>query len=196
MMLVLLDATALLWHLQLEGVDIGDRFERVADIWTARLKEEAGHYAFNDVHALMSFAATGRAGEIEKLQRAMRRSARGKDSNAAMTREVGLPLAEGLYAFAANRNEDAIESIESVRDIANRFGGSHAQRDLLTLTLIVAAMRAGDYRQARHYIAERLTHKHTAWSQRLLARCDRPGSTLHVQVVPNAIDVEKLAMAA
>ncbi|MBC8119649.1 MAG: tetratricopeptide repeat protein, partial [Burkholderiaceae bacterium] len=113
MMLVLLDATALLWRLQLERVEVGDRFERVADIWKGKLKEEAGHYAFNDVHALMSFAATGRAGEIARLQRAMRRSARGKDSNATMTREVGLPLADGLEAFAANRNEDAIESIVS-----------------------------------------------------------------------------------
>jgi tetratricopeptide (TPR) repeat protein len=55
MILVLLDATALLWRLRLEGVDVGDRFERVADVWAAKLEAEAGFYAFNDVHAMMSF---------------------------------------------------------------------------------------------------------------------------------------------
>ena len=31
--LSLLDATALLWRLQLEGVDVADRFDRVVDDW-------------------------------------------------------------------------------------------------------------------------------------------------------------------
>jgi tetratricopeptide (TPR) repeat protein len=170
MILVLLDATALLWRLQLEGVDVGDRFERVADIWKAKLDEEAGFYAFNDVHAMMSFAATGRTGEIARLRRAMRTSAKGDDSNAAMTREVGVPLADGILSFANKRYAEAMQTIEPVRDIAARFGGSHAQRDLLTLTMIEASIRSGDGRRARHYIGERLTHKPTAWSERLLAR--------------------------
>ncbi len=82
MILVLLDATALLWRLRLEGVDVGDRFERVADLWKGKLEDEAGYYAFNDVHAMMSFAATGRTGEIARLRRAMRNSAKGDRSNA------------------------------------------------------------------------------------------------------------------
>jgi hypothetical protein len=170
MILVLLDATALLWRLKLEGVDVGDRFERVADLWEAKLEGEGGFYAFNDVHALMSFAATGRSMAIARLLELMNESATAGNSNAAMEREVGLPLASGLLAFAQGRNADATAAIEPVRDIANRFGGSHAQRDLLTLTLIEAAIRGGDARRAGHYIAERQVHKPTAWSERLLAR--------------------------
>ncbi len=173
MILVLLDATALLWRLHLEGVNVGARFERVADLWKGKLEDEAGYYAFNDVHAMMSFAATGRSGEIARLRRAMRNAVKGDASNAAMTREVGLPLADGLLAFAKSQHAEAIHAIEPVRDIANRFGGSHAQRDLLTLTLIDASIHAGDQRRARHYIAERSVHKPTAWSERLLARSAR-----------------------
>ena len=179
MILVLLDATALLWRLRLEGVDVGDRFERVADVWAAKLEAEAGFYAFNDVHAMMSFAATGRTDEVARLRRAMRNAAKGKESNAAMTREVGLPLADGLASFANKRYMEAIDAIESVRDTANLFGGSHAQRDLLTLTLIDASIHAGDQRRARHYIAERQTHKPTAWSERLLARSERAGAAFN-----------------
>ena len=173
MMLVLLDASALLWRLRLEDVDVGDRFERVADVWAGKLEQEAGYYAFNDAHAMMSFAATGRAGEIARLRRSMRTAVKGSAFNAAMTRDVGMPLADGLAAYARNRHAEAIAAIEPVRDTANLFGGSHAQRDLLTLTLIDAAIRAGDTRRARHYIAERQVHKPTAWSDRLLARSER-----------------------
>ena len=179
MILVLLDATALLWRLRLEGVDVGDRFERVADVWAAKLEAEAGFYAFNDVHAMMSFAATGRTDEVARLRRAMRNAAKGKESNAAMTREVGLPLADGLASFANKRYMEAIDAIEPVRDTANLFGGSHAQRDLLTLTLIDASIHAGDQRRARHYIAERQTHKPTAWSERLLVRSERAGAVFN-----------------
>lgn len=170
MILVLIDASALLWRLQLEGVDVGDRFERVADLWQGKLEAEGGFYAFNDLHALMSFVATDRSAAIARLQELMRAAASADNSNAAMTREVGQPLAVGLLAFAAGRYPDAIAAIEPVRDIAHRFGGSHAQRDLLTLTLIEASIRNGDRRRARHYIAERQVHKPTAWSERLLAR--------------------------
>ena len=36
-----------------------------------------------------------------------------------------------------------------MRNIAHRFGGSHAQRDVLDLTLIEAALRAGQHALAR-----------------------------------------------
>lgn len=67
-----------------------------------------------------------------------------------------------------------------MRDIANRFGGSHAQRDIVTLTMIGAALRGGDHARASHYIAERLVHKPTsAWGRRLALRA-KPAATLGV----------------
>jgi hypothetical protein len=88
-----------------------------------------------------------------------------------MTREVGLPLCRAIQAFGQERYGDAIALIEPVRDIAQRFGGSHAQRDVLTLTLIEAAIRSGQHRRARHYIAERTVLRPGAnWGPRLLRR--------------------------
>jgi len=173
MLLVLVDLTALLWRLQLEGVDVGQRFERVADRWQEKLAVEGGHYAFNDLHAMMSFAATRRSAPAAELLARMQAAAQAADANAGMTRDVGLPLAQGVLAFAQGRHADAIEHIEPARDGAHRFGGSHAQRDLLTLTLIAAATRDGQTALARHYIAERLVSKPTAWSERLMARTRR-----------------------
>jgi hypothetical protein len=38
---------------------------------------------------------------------------------------------------------EAVRLLRSLRSIAHRFGGSHAQRDLFDLTLIEAAARDG-----------------------------------------------------
>ena len=65
--LQLLDATALFWRLHLEGVDLGDRAEVLAENWARRLDAERGYYAFNDMHAMMAFAMTGREAEAARL---------------------------------------------------------------------------------------------------------------------------------
>jgi tetratricopeptide (TPR) repeat protein len=171
--LSLIDSTALLWRLLLERVDVGNRFEQVADDWEARLEREPGFYAFNDAHAAMAFIATGRDAALRQLTQRMREAAAGAGVNAGMTRDVGLPLVEGLAAFGRGRHADAIAVIEPVRDHAHRFGGSHAQRDIITLTLIEAAIRAGDATRATHYIAERLVHKPgSEWGPRLALRAE------------------------
>jgi tetratricopeptide (TPR) repeat protein len=170
--LQLLDATALLWRLHLEGVDLGRRPDAVADNWAGRLDRERGFYAFNDLHALMAFIMAGRDKEATRLLEDLEVTAgSGSGSNARMTREVGLPLGRALQAFGRGRYAEAIGHLEPVRDVAHRFGGSHAQRDVLSLTLIEAALRGGQPALARHYIAERLVHKRTGgWGWRLLAR--------------------------
>ena len=172
-LLSLVDATALLWRLRLEGASVGSRFKSVADDWQARLDGEAGFYAFNDAHAAIAFAATGRDAALSRLMVRMRAAAAQQDTNAAMTRDVGLPLAQGIAAFSRGRYADSIALIEPIRDQAHRFGGSHAQRDLIALTLIEAALRGHDTTRARHYTAERLTHKPASqWGARLWARAE------------------------
>ena len=170
--LSLVDASALLWRLHLENVDVGARFDSLADEWEAQLEAEAGYYAFNDLHAALAFGACGREGSLATLKSAMQRTAHGQDALATMTREVGIPLVAGIEAFAHERYQQAIEAIEPVRDIANRFGGSHAQRDLLTLTLVEAALRCGDRARVRHYLAERkvLKSSESRWADRLEGR--------------------------
>ena len=169
--LPLVDATALLWRLTLEGVDVGRRFDTVAAEWEARLPTDRGFYAFNDVHAVLAFVATGRDSAVSLLLAELEAAAAQEGTNAMMSRDVGLPLARAIVAFGRGRYADVIAAIEPMRDHAHRFGGSHAQRDLVTLTLIEAALRDGQKALARHYIAERTTHKPgSAWGRRLADR--------------------------
>jgi tetratricopeptide (TPR) repeat protein len=169
--LALVDATALLWRLALEGVDVGDRWESVADNWESRLEVERGHYGFNDLHAMLAFVSAGRTAAAGRLQLELHATALEGRASAAMTaRDVALPLALGVRAFARQDFDAAVGHIEPTRDTAHRFGGSHAQRDLISLTLIEAARRAGRPRLARHVLAERQVLKPTAWSERMARR--------------------------
>lgn len=157
--LQLVDATALLWRLYLLGQPVESRMQQLASVWESKLEGERGFYAFNDVHAMMALAATGREAAMRTLLEHMEAATKDTNTNAAMTREVGLPVARALLAFARGRHAEVIATLEPVRDIAHRFGGSHAQRDILTLTLIQSALRTGIDRLARHYLAERQIHR-------------------------------------
>lgn len=164
-----IDASALLWRLRLEGVDVGDRWIALADRWLRA--SDAAIYAFNDLHAIMAFLGAGRRLDAERTLRTMRRAAADGGDNAAMTREVGLPLAEAFVAFEDGRFVDAAETLARVRGIAQRFGGSHAQRDIVSLTLLHAALRGGMKSAAQSLAAERLAHKpQSPWAQQFAMR--------------------------
>ncbi|MFT3663580.1 tetratricopeptide repeat protein [Piscinibacter sp.] len=141
-----LDGAALLWRLKLLGADPGARWADLARGWDLTPRD-AGHSAFNDAHALMALLGQGEAGAAQAFVAAVqRRAERGSDSNAAMAREVGLPLMRGLLAFDAGDAPAAIALLAPLRETAHRFGGSHAQRDLIELTLLAACALPGGSR--------------------------------------------------
>jgi len=149
----LVDATSMLWRLHLRGVGTGDRWRTVADAWEPMCED--GYYAFNDMHAMMAFVGGGRDHAARRLLEMLNRRASGTGSNAAMTREVGLPVCAAIRAFADGFHDLAIDLLLPVRSIAHRFGGSNAQRDIITLTLIEAALRGDRANLARALTAER-----------------------------------------
>lgn len=143
--LELIDASALLWRLMLRGVDVGGRFEAIADQWAPIAA--AGNYAFNDMHAMIAFVGAGHSKEQQAVLEAQRAvldgGLAGAADNREFTREVGHPATRAIQAFGQGRYVECIELLRPIRHSAHRFGGSHAQRDLLDQTLIEASRRAG-----------------------------------------------------
>ena len=93
---------------------------------------------------MMAFTAAGRDADADDLLAALVAAAQGPGDNGLMSREVGLPVAEALRAYGRGDAASAIDRLRAVRNNAGRFGGSHAQRDVLDLTLIAAARAAGE----------------------------------------------------
>ena len=154
--LQMLDATALLWRLQLQDVDVADRWNVIADLWASKVPAENGYYAFNDLHAIIAMVGAGRLDDARSVLADVRQAAAtNPELTRMMARDVGLPACEGVIAFAEQRYDDAVDAIYSIRSIANRFGGSNAQRDILTQTLIVSAIRGGQQGLAANLLNER-----------------------------------------
>ena len=170
MVLELVDASALLWRLHLRGIDVGDRFALVADNWQA--VAGASEYAFNDAHAMMAFVGAGREDAASMVLETQTRALAGAGDNAMFVRDAGAPVTQAIHAFGRGDYAECVDRLRPVRGIAHRFGGSHAQRDLIDLTLVEAALRDGQVSLARALANERVSLKPTTPAVRtLLARC-------------------------
>lgn len=173
LVLDMVDASALLWRLNLRGVDVGNRWQAVADGWAP--VAEAGNYCFNDAHAVMAFVGAQRPELVRSVLEAQESAQRGGGDNARFTREVGAPMTRAIIAFDEGEYAEAVRLIRPIRAIAHRFGGSHAQRDVIDLTLLEAAQRDGQLALARALAAERVDLKPESHSARALF--DRARST-------------------
>ena len=151
--LEMIDASALLWRLHLTGVDVGDRWQAVADNWEPIAA--AGNYAFNDMHAMMAFVGAGREGAAHSVLEAQLQALGTPGDNASFITEVGLAATGAIRAFGAGDYAKTVQLLRPIRSYAHRFGGSHAQRDVIDLTLLEAAKRSGQKALASALAAER-----------------------------------------
>lgn len=164
-----IDASALLWRLHLDCVDTGNRFALLADRWERAVDDRI--YAFNDLHATMAFLGANRMEQARRSIRALEATATEPFDNGVMARTIALPLATGFLAFAEERFDAALDAIGAVLPIAQGFGGSHAQRDVLELTALHAALRAGRREAARRLAEGRLRRRpQSIWARRLMLR--------------------------
>jgi tetratricopeptide (TPR) repeat protein len=171
----MLDASALLWRLFLDGDDTGGRFAALADAWSPKAADDPW-YAFNDVHAAMALAGAGRLDDarrlVQRLESWLASAPAGERTNVMMTADIGLPASRAVLAFAEGRHDDVLAELLPVRRRLHRFGGSHAQRDALQRTILESALRAGRFELARSLTAERLGTRDTSvygWMQRARA---------------------------
>ncbi|MCV0440546.1 MAG: tetratricopeptide repeat protein [Hydrogenophaga sp.] len=149
----MVDASALLWRLHLSGVDVGDRWVELAQAWDAHA--DGVLYPFNDWHAVMAYLGADRPRDVQRLRDAMR-GAGGATEVARWAADTGADLIEGFVAHWQGDHDTAVQRLYRARPIANRFGGSHAQRDIIDWTLTESALRGGQRGMAEALAHERL----------------------------------------
>jgi hypothetical protein len=165
------DAAAILWRLHLLGVEVRQRCTDLVAQWDLA-DDSAGYYAFNDVHALLAMLAADDGARAEHwVARCAARALAADDaprSNHTMAREVGAPLMRALLALARGEPAVAAQALYAVRGKAQRFGGSHAQRDVIDQTLLAAAAADPGVRSLGRAV---LNERRTARPLSPLTRC-------------------------
>lgn len=135
------NAASMLFRLQRLGVDIGRRWEELADKAEARIGDCQS--AFTLPHWLMALTATGRAAAAQRMIEAMREFSKGRRTISPIVREYALPIAEAQLAHAAGRHAQALELMRPAIDGMYQLGGSHTQQDVLEQLFLDIALKAG-----------------------------------------------------
>ena len=155
--LELVDATALLWRLHLEGTSVGRRWQPLAEAWGRSLSP--GFYPFNDMHAVMAFVGSGDLVRAHELVSDLEQFVETGDQTTTswlMTAQVGLPVCQSIVHFGAGDYRLVVDELLARRGGFHEFGGSHAQRDAIERTLLESAIRAGLDNIALALVSERL----------------------------------------
>jgi tetratricopeptide (TPR) repeat protein len=154
----IVDAAALLWRLSLYGTDVAAPAAALAAGISGLVDVPA--YIFNDWHAVMAFGLAGDHARNARVLAANRHLTGSTNRQAA--ERAGRRLLEGFAAFAAGQPGAAADLLIDIRPEAHAVGGSHAQRDVIDLTLIAAAARSGQAALARALVTERAARKPSA----------------------------------
>jgi hypothetical protein len=186
------NAAALLWRLELRDVDVGRRWVELADVAAQRVQDRA--QPFTSLHFVMALLRAGRPAiakqHIEFLRQAAPRGPAPPDplgttdTLAPIFGEVAVPVCEGLVAYSEGVSSRAAERLMKAYGKLQSLGASHAQRDVIVLTLIQAARDGGYLALARDLLAAR-THAKPgspdawhAYANVLELSRDLPGATV------------------
>jgi len=141
------NATSTLFRLERLGVEVGNRWEELADKAEARIGDCVS--AFTLPHWLMALTATGRTAAAVRMIEAMRAFAKRCGTVPKIVRDYALPIAEAQLAHAAGRYAEAVARMRPAIGGMYRMGGSHTQQDVLEQLFVDAALKAGSIADVR-----------------------------------------------
>ncbi len=148
------NGTSLLMRLELEGIDVGDRWEELAEFSAKRTQD--GCLIFADLHYMLALNGADRAEDRSALIARIQRDAQmQQDEAAARMADPGQAAARGLEAFGEARFSEAFANLSIARGTMQLAGGSHAQRDVFERLTIDAGLRAGQLDHAEAILNER-----------------------------------------
>lgn len=151
------NAASMLWRLARHGVDVGARWDELADKAEARIGDCQS--AFTLPHWMMALAATGRFDAAHRMLAATRDFAQAPSALAKLVGDVALPVTEAVLAHARGEYARAVTVMRPVIGLMYRLGGSHAQQDVLEQVFLESAVRGG-LRQDARMLLERVAGRH------------------------------------
>lgn len=148
-------AVSLLARLEIAGVDVGNRWQALSAFLESRASDVI--QPFLTLQYLYGLARTGsNAGKalLGEIKRQASEPAVSQDKT--LWNEVGIELAEGVYAHGTGDYALAAAKLSTLRQSIWRIGGSHAQRDLFEQLLLDALWKSGQQEKAEKMMVKRL----------------------------------------
>ena len=148
-------AVSLLARMEIAGMDVGNRWEDVADHMRSRARDTI--QPFLTIQYLYGLARAERA-EADALMAAVADKAASADAfDRLVWRDVVLPGCRGVLAHARGQHAEAVKYLSIANPRIAEIGGSHAQRDLFGQILLDAHVKAGNWDIARQMLEMRRT---------------------------------------
>jgi hypothetical protein len=159
------DEASLLWRLMAYGHDVPDHLWTEAEAF-AQQSFPKSSIPFADVHMALFAAATRNTAALDqRLGVIEQRVSEGKLAAGPVVPKI----CRAMRAFAEQDYQGCVRQLAPVLDDVVRIGGSHAQREIVEDTFIVALIRGGELGRARAMLDRRLHRRPSPRDARWLA---------------------------
>ncbi|XP_041651555.1 tetratricopeptide repeat protein 38 [Cheilinus undulatus] len=175
-MLDMVDASSLLYRLEMEGVCVKDRWRELLQVTQPHTDDHVT--LFNDVHFLMASLGAKESATSHRLLEGLQELAKepGENQQHQLAQTLGVPMCQAMAEYDQGNYNRTVDLLYPLRYDIVKMGGSDAQRDVFNQLLIHAAVKS----ENKH---------HQKLGRCLLVERDamRPGSPLTTRLMQRAL---------
>jgi len=137
------NGASLLWRLEHAGVDVGNRWEELAEVVSPRVEDMSS--PFTSAHFALVLAATQRFEQCEDLIKAMEAfSTDATHDLAPRYQKAAIPAAKAALAHRRGDHAQVLAMLKPAQEHLISMGGSHAQQELFFQLLADSTAQTGD----------------------------------------------------
>lgn len=134
------NAVSMLFRLERQGVNVGNRWIEIADQAEARIGDALS--AFTLPHWMMALAAADRFEAARRMLDALAEIAQSKTTLGGIVGRVALPICQAIVHNRRGEQDRALDLMRPILGALPMLGGSHAQQDVLEQLYLDAAVKA------------------------------------------------------
>uniref|UniRef100_A0A3P9GYR3 Tetratricopeptide repeat protein 38 n=1 Tax=Oryzias latipes TaxID=8090 RepID=A0A3P9GYR3_ORYLA len=141
-MLDIVDASSMLYRLEMEGVCVKDRWRELLHVTQPHTEDHVT--VFNDLHFLMVSLGAEETTTSRRLLEGLQELAKepGENQQHQVAGSVGVSVCRAMVEYSQGNYARAVELLYPLRYSIVDVGGSDAQRDLFSQLLIQAAIKS------------------------------------------------------
>ncbi|KAJ8249869.1 hypothetical protein COCON_G00230850 [Conger conger] len=179
-MLDMVDACSMLYRLEMEGVNVKDRYRELLQQTKPHTEDHV--LLFNDLHFLMTALGAKEEATSRRLVETLQELAEapGENLQHQLARGLGVPMCQAMVAYDQGDFGKAVELLRPLRYRFTGIGGSDAQRDVFQQLLVHSALKS-DKKQHQKFARCLLVERDAARPNSLLTnRLIQRANALHI----------------